>query len=110
MRAAGASDAHIAQQRAKFEAQEPARPTIEVYPENIPAFLVLVSSGDDWEYPGAMGGNLNLPKTQILATMQMLEIPITNENSLRVMTLVRAARGVKVDQWNREMAAARTKS
>ena len=109
MRLAGAPDIIIAQQRAKFEAAETQRPLIEVYPENIDAFLVLLSSQDDWDYPGAMGGNLNLPKTQIVACMAMLEMPLTKENSLRVMTLVRAARQVKVEHWNREAAAERNK-
>ncbi|MEQ1512979.1 MAG: hypothetical protein ABL934_09895 [Lysobacteraceae bacterium] len=85
------------------------RPTIEVYPENIPAFLVLLATSSDWEYPGAMGGKINLPKTQILACMSMLQMPITKENSLRIMAMVSAARDVKVKHWNREMAAARDK-
>lgn len=80
---------------------------IEVYPENIPAFLVLLSTSVDWKYPGAMGGSLNLPKTQIIACMNMLEIPVTKENSLRILAIVRAARDVKLEHWNRETAAAR---
>lgn len=80
-----------------------------MYPENIAAFLLLLATSDDWEYPGAMGGTLSLPKTQIVACMSMLEMPITKENSLRVMTIVRAARDVKVKAWNREAAAARDK-
>lgn len=109
MRSAGAPDSIIAQQRAIFDADEIKRPLVEVYPENIDAFLVLLSSQDDWDYPGAMGGNLNLPKTQIVACMAMLEMPLTKHNSLRVMTLVRAARQVKVERWNREAAAERNK-
>ena len=85
------------------------RQTIEVYPENIPAFLVLLSTAGDWEYPGAMGGRLTLPKSEIIACMTMLEMAITKENSLRIMTIVRAARDVKMAQWNRETAAARDK-
>ena len=85
------------------------RPTIEVYPENIPAFLVLLSTATDWEYPGAMGGKLTLPKSEIIACMTMLEMAITKENSLRIMTIVRAAREVKIAQYNREIAAERDK-
>jgi hypothetical protein len=94
----GAPPEVIERQRARWEEQQEEKPTIEVYPENIPAFQILQATADQWEIPGAFGGRCALPLTEIEAAMRLLGMEITPNLSLRVITMVRAARQVRLAQ------------
>jgi hypothetical protein len=107
MRAAGAPEAVVQKARAQWQAQQDQLPSpqIVVFPENIQAFWVLNATADQWEYPGAFGGRLALPMTEIRACMDMLQVELTAQNTLRVLGMVRAARAVKMEAWERARSA-----
>lgn len=102
MRGMGAPEAVIERAHAQWQAQQPEHPHIVVHPENIPAIRVLLATADQWETPGAFGGRLALPLTEIEVAMRMLGIPCTEAHSVRVLAAVRVARDVKVQRFNAE--------
>ena len=65
MRSMGAPDPAIAAKRQEWLAQQPDYAYVEVYPENITAFLAFLALDAQWHYPGAMGGQLTLPHSEI---------------------------------------------
>lgn len=107
MRAAGAPEAVIARKRAEWEAARPTDELIEVYPENIDAFMVLVATADQWTYPGVFGGELQLPLSEVKTAMELLDLATDKASVLRVLTIVRAARAEKVKAFNAALAKAR---
>jgi hypothetical protein len=104
MRGMGAPPEAIERAREKWEAQQEERPPIEVYPEHIPAFQILQATADQWEMPTAFGGRVALPLTEIEAAMRLLCMEITPTLSLRVITMVRAARQVRQAQVEAAMS------
>lgn len=105
MRGMGAPEAAIANARAQWQDQQPEHPHIVVFPENIPALQVLIATTDQWDMPGAFGGKLALPMTEIEAAMRMLRVPSDETTTLRVLAAVRVARQVKVERFNQDAAA-----
>lgn len=95
MRAMGAPQKVIDRQRVRWEALNPAPDPIEVFPENIDAFRVLVATADQWETPGPFGGRLAVPLSDVRAAMQLLDLHITETLFLRVKTMLSGAREVK---------------
>lgn len=110
MRGLGASAADIAAQRARWEAAQPEPEPVEVFPENIPAFRVLIATADQWEYPTAFGGRLVLPLSEIKACMDLLELPCGAKAAMRVMTMVRAAREVLRERFQQSVEQARARA
>lgn len=105
MRSMGAPEAVIERARAEWRAQQPEHPRIVVFPENIPAMRLLIATADQWETPGAFGGKLALPLTEIEAAMRLLHISSDEDTTLSVLAAVRVAREVKVGRFNAEAAA-----
>lgn len=100
----GAPPEEIERVRAQWEEQQGGKPTIEIYPENIQAFQLLQATADQWEMPTAFGGRVALPLTEIEAAMRLLCMEITPTLSLRVITMVRAARQVRQAQVEAAMS------
>ena len=98
MRAAGAPEAIIRKARLDWLAKLPENPLVEVFPENIAAFRVLLATGNQWETPGLHGGRLTLPLGEIDVAMRRLDVP--DSEFLRILVMVRAAREVKVEQFD----------
>lgn len=107
MRGFGAPEKEIAKARAQWEAAYPAPEPIEVFPENADAFQVLIATAGQWEHPGAFGGRLALPLTEIHTCMQMLAIPVNPQSTMRVMAMVNAARTVL---WKQHKASIEAQS
>jgi Phage related hypothetical protein (DUF1799) len=105
MRGMGAPDPVIDAARKQWEARQEERTLIEVYPENIQAFRILQATGGQWEMPGAFGGRCALPLTEIEACMRLLQIQVTQDLSLRVMTMVHSARKVFLERIDRERSS-----
>lgn len=91
MRAMGAPDHVIAAKKKQWQAQQPEYAYVEVYPENIQAFLVFLDLAGQWEYPGAMGGRLALPHTEIWACVQGLGNPNSHDTFRRVIRIAAGA-------------------
>lgn len=104
MRGMGACDADVAKAKEKWLASLPEQPLMEVFPENIGAFRVLVACADQWESPGLHGGRLAVPLQDIDVAMRRLGLPDTE--FMRVLVMVREARAVKLEQLEQARAAA----
>lgn len=107
MRAAGAPEAAIQAKKDAWMAKQPEQPLVEVFPENIAAFRVLVATADQWESPGLHGGRLAIPLQDIDVAMRRLGLP--DEEFMRVLVMVREARAVKLEQLERAAAEQRQK-
>lgn len=102
MRALGAPDHIIDKHRLAWEKQQPEYPFVEVYPENIAAFAVFITMGNQWEYPSAMGGRLTLPLTEIRACIEGLGVPDPHDTFRRVTRMADGARPVLLDRMKKK--------
>lgn len=86
----------IEKARAQWLAALPDQPLVEVYPENLAAFQVLAACEGQWEYPGAFGGRLALPLTEVQACIAGLDIADPTDCFRRMLVLIKyAAEGIR---------------
>ena len=87
----GAPEPVIDRARRDWEAQLPEQPLIEVFPENVDAFRVLIACEGQWEFPGAFGGRLALPLTEVRAAIEMLQVADPKDCFSRMLVLIKYA-------------------
>lgn len=87
----GAPESVIDRARREWEAQLPDQPLVEVFPENLDAFRVLIACEGQWELPGAFGGRLALPFTEVRAAIELLQVADPKDCFQRMLVLIKYA-------------------
>lgn len=104
-----APEKEIARQKKLFFKGAKARPLIEVFPENVEAFRLLMFVESQWETPGEFGGRCTIAFTEVEAAARMLGLKPSTDLFQRVRIMIACSRSIRIDAINKAKAEAKRK-